>query len=156
MLFQDADINIHQIVISTILWLWEMISLQQYIRYTNLLIMLSIQAEIDSIFNFEVKVISKDFDLWYYSRIWWYQSIMKSNINYHKRTIWYRWIYSDLFNRVNILRNHWLNPAWRLGTQSACIFSVILHRNPLKGVSLPAEFLHNLTKNLTAHLAHRI
>ena len=103
MLFQDADINIHQIVISTILWLWEMISLQQYIRYTNLLIMLSIQAEIDSIFNFEVKVISKDFDLWYYSRIWWYQSIMKSNINYHKRTIWYRWIYSDLFNRVNIL-----------------------------------------------------
>ena len=41
-------------------------------------------------------------------------------------------------------------------TQSACIFSVILHRNFLTGASLPAKFLYNLTKNLTAHLTHKL
>ena len=41
-------------------------------------------------------------------------------------------------------------------TESACIFSAILHINPLTYASMPAEFLHNLTKNLTAHLQHNL
>ena len=41
-------------------------------------------------------------------------------------------------------------------TQSACIFSAILHQFSLKGKSLPASNWHNLTKNLTAHLAHSL
>ena len=44
----------------------------------------------------------------------------------------------------------------RLCTSSACIFSVILHRNSLTYVSMPASFLYNLTKNLTAHLTHNL
>ncbi|MBR3629842.1 MAG: hypothetical protein IKN55_05130, partial [Oscillospiraceae bacterium] len=39
---------------------------------------------------------------------------------------------------------------------SACIFSVILHRNSLLGASPAASFLYNLTKNLTAHLHHQL
>ncbi|MBR3631362.1 MAG: hypothetical protein IKN55_12940, partial [Oscillospiraceae bacterium] len=47
------------------------------------------------------------------------------------------------------LRQHRTKPAWRLGGTSACIFSVILHRNSLLGASPAASFLYNLTKNLT-------
>ena len=36
------------------------------------------------------------------------------------------------------------------------IFSVILHRNSLTYVSMPAKFLYNLTKNLSAHLQHNL
>ncbi|MBR3630870.1 MAG: hypothetical protein IKN55_10455, partial [Oscillospiraceae bacterium] len=39
---------------------------------------------------------------------------------------------------------------------SACIFSVILHRNSLLGASPAASFLYNLTKNLAAHLHHQL
>jgi hypothetical protein len=54
------------------------------------------------------------------------------------------------------LGQHRTKTAWRLCTPSACIFSVISHKNPLTGDSLPARFLHNLTKNLTAHLTHNL
>ena len=46
--------------------------------------------------------------------------------------------------------------VWRLCTPSACKFSVILPRNPLPYGSMPAEFLGNLTKNLTTHLSHNL
>ncbi|MBP3243409.1 MAG: hypothetical protein J6L99_06095, partial [Ruminococcus sp.] len=39
---------------------------------------------------------------------------------------------------------------------SACIFSGILHTNFLTYVSMPAKFMHNLPKNLTAHLHHNL
>ncbi|MBR3629359.1 MAG: hypothetical protein IKN55_02675, partial [Oscillospiraceae bacterium] len=42
------------------------------------------------------------------------------------------------------LRQHRTKPAWRLGGTSACIFSVILHRNSLLGASPAASFLYNL------------
>ncbi|MBR3629974.1 MAG: hypothetical protein IKN55_05825, partial [Oscillospiraceae bacterium] len=51
---------------------------------------------------------------------------------------------------LSIPRQHRTKPAWRLGGTSACIFSVILHRNSLLGASPAASFLYNLTKNLTA------
>ena len=54
------------------------------------------------------------------------------------------------------LRQHRTKPAWRLCTQSACRFSVILPRNPLPYGSMPAEFLCNLPKNLTTHLTHKL
>ena len=54
------------------------------------------------------------------------------------------------------LRQHRTKHTWRLCTESACIFSVILHRNPLTYVSMPAKFLYNLTKNLSAHLQHNL
>ena len=54
------------------------------------------------------------------------------------------------------LRQHRTKPAWRLGGTSACIFSVILHRNSLLGASPAASFLYNLTKNLAAHLHHQL
>ena len=44
----------------------------------------------------------------------------------------------------------------RLCTESADIFSIILHRNSLTYDSMPAEFLYNLTKNLSAHLQHKL
>ena len=43
-----------------------------------------------------------------------------------------------------------------VGGASACIFSVILHRNSLLGASPAASFLYNLTKNLTVHLHHQL
>ena len=36
------------------------------------------------------------------------------------------------------------------------IFSGILHTNSLTYVSMPAKFMHNLPKNLTAHLHHNL
>ena len=36
------------------------------------------------------------------------------------------------------------------------IFSAILHRNSLTYDSMPANFLYNLTKNLTTHLQHKL
>ena len=59
---------------------------------------------------------------------------------------------SDLVLRD--LGQHRTKTALRLSATSACIFSVILHRNPSTYVSMPSEFLYNLTKNLTAHLRH--
>ena len=44
----------------------------------------------------------------------------------------------------------------RLSTHLACIFSVISHINFLTYDSMPAKFLCNLTKNLTAQSVHRI
>jgi len=41
--------------------------------------------------------------------------------------------------------NPYIHPMWT-GSESADIFSVILHRNPLTYDSMPAEFLYNLTK----------
>ena len=40
--------------------------------------------------------------------------------------------------------------GYRLCRTLACVFSVILHKFCLTGVSLPALNLYNLTKNLTA------
>ncbi|MBP3243193.1 MAG: hypothetical protein J6L99_04990, partial [Ruminococcus sp.] len=37
-----------------------------------------------------------------------------------------------------------------------CIFSGILHINFLTYVSMPAKFLHNLPKNLTAYLRRNL
>ena len=51
---------------------------------------------------------------------------------------------------------HRAKPALRLGGTSTCIFSAILHRNSLLGVSPAASFLYNLTKNLTAYLHHQL
>lgn len=57
------------------------------------------------------------------------------------------------YQALNInLRQHRTKPALRLCTSSACIFSVILHKNSLPYDSMPASFLCNLTKNLAAHL----
>ena len=53
-----------------------------------------------------------------------------------------------------VLRQHLTKTALRLSATSACIFSVILHKNPSTYVSMPSKFLYNLTKNLTAHLRH--
>ena len=36
------------------------------------------------------------------------------------------------------------------------IFSGILHTNSLTYVSMPAKYMHNLPKNLTAHLHHNL
>ncbi|MBR3630915.1 MAG: hypothetical protein IKN55_10680 [Oscillospiraceae bacterium] len=58
--------------------------------------------------------------------------------------------------RLPPLRQHRTKPACRLGGTSACIFSVILHRNSLLGASPAASFLYNLTKDLTAHLHHQL
>ena len=53
-------------------------------------------------------------------------------------------------------RQHRTKPTWLLCTESANIFSVILHRNPLTYDSMPAEYLYNLTKNLSQHLQHKL
>ena len=55
-----------------------------------------------------------------------------------------------------VFRQHRTKSVWRLCTQSACRFSVILPRNPLPYGSMPAEFLRNLPKNLTTHLTHKL
>ena len=49
------------------------------------------------------------------------------------------------------LRQHRTINGYRLCRTLACVFSVILHKFRLTGVSLPALNLYNLTKNLTAH-----
>ena len=67
-------------------------------------------------------------------------------------TIKYETTFKKDFKRV--LRQHLTKTALRLSATSACIFSVILHKNPSTYVSMPSEFLYNLTKNLTAHLRH--
>jgi len=66
--------------------------------------------------------------------------------------------YTDFtaFFKPDLLRQHRTKPAWRLCTPSACRFSVISHKNPLTYGSMPAEFLCNLTKNLTTHLTHNL
>ncbi len=48
------------------------------------------------------------------------------------------------------------SPCFALCTHLACIFSVILHKFSLAGVSPPASSLYNLTKNLTAQSAHKL
>ena len=50
------------------------------------------------------------------------------------------------------LRQYRTINGWRLCRTSACRFSVISHKNLLTYASMPAKFLCNLTKNLTAHL----
>ena len=70
--------------------------------------------------------------------------------NMYMNSAWIRLFFTGL------LRQHRTKPAWRLCTESACIFSVILHRNSLTYDSMPAGFLYNLTKNLTAHLQHKL
>ena len=67
-------------------------------------------------------------------------------------TIKYETTFKKDFKRV--LRQHRTKTALRRSATSACIFSVILHKNPSTYVSMPSEFLYNLTKNLTAHLRH--
>ena len=50
------------------------------------------------------------------------------------------------------IRQYRTKSVWRLCTQSACRFSVILPRNPLPYGSMSAEFLCNLPKNLTTEM----
>ena len=52
--------------------------------------------------------------------------------------------------KCGTLRQHRTINGYRLCRTLACVFSVILHKFRLTGVSLPALNLYNLTKNLTA------
>ena len=58
--------------------------------------------------------------------------------------------------QVRKLGQHRTKHALRLCTKSAGIFSVIPHKNSLTYVSMPAEFLYNLTKNPASHLLHKL
>ena len=52
--------------------------------------------------------------------------------------------------KCGTLRQHRTINGYRLCRTLACVFSVILHKFCLTGVSLPTLNLYNLTKNLTA------
>ncbi len=54
------------------------------------------------------------------------------------------------FGAVTAERQHRTINGYRLCRTLACVFSVILHKFCLTGVSLPTLNLYNLTKNLTA------
>ena len=51
-----------------------------------------------------------------------------------------------------MLRQHRTISSYRFCRTSACRFSVISHKNLLTYASMPASFLCNLSKKLTAHL----
>ena len=59
---------------------------------------------------------------------------------------------SCISKKLKLIRHHRTINGLRLCRALACIFSVILHKFRLKGDSLPALNLYNLTKNLTARL----
>ncbi len=61
-------------------------------------------------------------------------------------------IVEDEKDLAMILRQHRTISSYRFCRTSACRFSVISHKNFLTYASMPANFLCNLPKNLTAHL----